>query len=117
MKKVYLTLAVIGFMAPNISVVKESIESGNALFWLDPGATWHAMFGNSISTAFIVDLFAAALTFVVWTYFEAKRLKIKNVWLIWVLLLLFGMGGTFPLFLYLRENKKEKNALSAAAVD
>ena len=114
MKRTYIFLSVIGFIAPNISVVKESIESGNALFWLDPQATIHAMFGNSISTAFIVDLFAAALTFVVWTYLEAKRLKIKNVWLIWVLLLLFGMGGTFPLFLYLREKKKEQNELNAA---
>ncbi len=105
MKKIYLLLAVIGFIAPNIFVAKESMETGNILLWLDPPATIKAMFGTNISTAFVVDLLAVALVFFVWTYIEAKKLNIKNVWLIWVLTLLFGLGGSFPLFLYWREKK------------
>jgi len=106
MRRVYIILAIIGFVAPNIPVVIESVETGNWLFWLDPQATLHGMFGNSISTAFIIDLFAAIITFIIWSYFEAKKFNIKNVWLIWILTLLFGIGGPFPLFLYLREKKR-----------
>ena len=107
MKTTYLILTVIGFIAPNIPVVIESIETGNVLFWLDPKTTWNGMFGNAISTAFIIDLLVAVMVFFIWTISESKKYGIKNVWLYWVLTLLFGLGGTLPLFLYIRETKKE----------
>jgi hypothetical protein len=103
MKNSYLILAVFGFIAPTIFVAIESVETGNVLLWLDPRATLNGMFGNRIATAFIVDLLVVVFIFFFWTYTEAKKHNIKNVWIIWVLTLLFGMAGTFPLFLYLRE--------------
>ncbi|QOI98146.1 MAG: DUF2834 domain-containing protein [Flammeovirgaceae bacterium] len=106
MKIIYLILAVIGFIAPNIFVAIESVETGNILLWLDPTATLSGMFGNRIATAFIVDLLVVVFIFFFWTYHEAKLHGIKNVWVIWVLTMLFGMAGTFPLFLYLRESRK-----------
>lgn len=105
MKNIYLLLAVAGFIAPNIFVMQESLETGNWLLWLDPTATINGMFGNRISTAFIIDLLFAVFIFFMWSYTEAKKTGIKNVWVIWVLTMLFGMAGTFPLFLYLRERK------------
>jgi len=105
MKKLYLVLAIIGFIAPTISVLKECFDSGNAFYWADPTAVYHWLFGNSISTAFIVDLFIAVVVFFIWAYAEAKRIGIKNTWRIWVLTFLFGMGGSFALFLYWREKK------------
>ncbi|MCK6617964.1 MAG: DUF2834 domain-containing protein [Cyclobacteriaceae bacterium] len=106
MKLIYLILSIIGFIAPNIFVAIESVETGNVLLWLDPAATINGMFGNRIATAFIVDLLVVVFIFFFWTYHEAKRQGIKNVWVIWVLTMLFGMAGTFPLFLYLREKAK-----------
>lgn len=103
MKRLYLILAIVGFIAPNIFVAIESIKTGNILFWLDPGATMNGMFANRISTAFIVDLLVVVFIFFIWTYHEASKIKMRNVWTIWVLTLLFGMAGTLPLFLYLRE--------------
>lgn len=82
MKNKYLTLAVIGFIIPNIYVALESIETGNILLWLDPTATMTGMFGNRISTAFILDLLFVVLVFFYWTYRESKKHNIKNVWLI-----------------------------------
>ena len=105
MKNIYLLLSVAGFIAPNIFVLQESMETGNWLLWLDPQATINGMFGSRISTAFIIDLLFAVFIFFLWSYHEAKREQIKNVWMIWVLTMLFGMAGTFPLFLYLRERK------------
>jgi hypothetical protein len=107
MKNLYLILALIGFIAPNIYVAMVSIETGNILLWLDPTATLNGMFGNDISTAFILDLLVVVFVFFIWSYYEAKKYTIKNVWIIWVLTMLFGLAGTFPLFLYLREKSKE----------
>src|SRR5262245_34574686 len=106
MKTTYLTLAIIGFILPTIPVAIESYETGNVLFWLDANATWNGMFANKISTAFIVDLLFAVLVFFIWTASEAKKYGIKRVWLYWVITMLFGLGGTLPLFLYIRETKK-----------
>lgn len=103
MKNLYLILAIIGFIVPNVWVTIESVETGNILLWLDPRATVQGMFENRISTAFIVDLLVVVFVFIIWTYHEAKKFRVKNVWAIWVLTLIFGMAGPFPLFLYLRE--------------
>lgn len=105
MKNLYLFLTVVGFLSPNVFVLKETIESGNVLLLLDPAATLNGMFGNTISTAFIVDLLAVVFVFFIWTYHEGRKYQIPHVWLIWLLTMLFGMAGTFPLFLYLREKK------------
>lgn len=105
MKNFYLVLTVVGFIAPNIFVAMESFETGNILLWLDPKATLSGMFGNNISTTFIVDLLVVVLVFFFWTFHEARKLKIKKLWLIWLLTMLFGLAGTLPLFLYLRETK------------
>ncbi|MFT5157045.1 MAG: hypothetical protein ACI83I_001597 [Bacteroidia bacterium] len=110
MKRIYLILSIIGFIAPNIYVAMESYQTGNFLLWLDPQSTLAGMFGNQISTAFIVDLFVVVLVFFIWTHFESKRLKMKTPWLIWVLTLLFGMAGTFPLFLFQRAQAIETEA-------
>jgi len=109
MKTLWLLLAILGFIAPNIFVINESIATGNVLLWLDAAATLQGMFGNRISTAFVTDLLFAVLTFFIWSYYESKRTGIKNFWVIWVLTVLFGMAGSFPLFLYLREKKMEVN--------
>lgn len=105
MKKIYLILSVLGFIAPNIFVTKVSLATGNILLWLDPATTFSEMFANWIAAAFVVDLLVVVLVFFVWSYFEAKKYEIKNMWLIWVLTMFFGLAGTFPLFLYWREGK------------
>lgn len=103
MKNVYLILAIIGFIAPNILVAIESIETGNIMLYARPLETIEAMFSNRISTIFIIDLLFAVGVFMVWTYVEARKHKVKNIFLIWLLTMLFGLAGGFPLFLYLRE--------------
>lgn len=109
-KNTLLILTVLGFIAPNIWVAKVSIETGNILLWLNPTATINGMYANDISTAFIVDLLFVVTIFFMWTYNEAKKHQIKNVWQIWVLTMLFGMAGTFPLFLYWIERKKSMDS-------
>ena len=107
MKKFYLVLAIIGFIAPNIFVLQESIASGNWFFWLDPMATIEGMFPNRIATAFMIDLLFVVLVFFIWSYVDSKRKGVKNLVWVWIATLLLGLAGAFPLYLYLREAESD----------
>jgi hypothetical protein len=107
MKTLYLFLAIIGFITPNILVFYESVETGNILLWLDPQATMTGMFGNRIAAAFVTDLLCVVLVALIWIVIESKKLGMKNSWVYVVLTLLFGLAGPLPLFLYQREKVLE----------
>jgi len=107
MKKVYLSLAIIGTILPNIFVLSESIESGNYFLYAHPLDTFNGMFANNISAAFITDLLFIVILFLVWTYRESKRYRIKNIVWIWLYTFAFGIAGGLPLFLYFREIRME----------
>ena len=72
-------LTILGTILPNIFVVRESIMSGNILFYAHPLDIFKAMFGNNISADFIVDLLFIVLLFMVWSYKESKKLEIKGI--------------------------------------
>lgn len=103
MKQLYLILAIIGFIAPSILVSIESIETGNILLYANPMATIEGMFANRISTIFMIDLLVTVVVFFIWTYFDGKNAGVKNIGLVWVLTMLLGLAGGFPLYLYLKE--------------
>lgn len=107
MKNSYLVLAILGFIAPNVLVVIESVENKNILLWTNMAQTLEGMFANRIATIFMIDLLFAVLVFFIWTYTEKKRVGMNKVWLTWILTLLFGIAGGLPLFLYYREKAKE----------
>ena len=103
MKKLYLTLSIIGFLAPSVLVALESVETGNILLYTNPIATIEGMFSNRISTIFMIDLLFAVVVFFVWSYVDSKRIGVKGIGLVWVLTILLGLAGGFPLYLYLKE--------------
>ena len=105
MVPVYLVLAAIGFLLPGVPMIQESIETGNILFWTQPDRTTAELFANRTSTAFALDLFAVVLVAFIWMWHEAKRIGIRHVWRFWLLAALFGLGGTLPLFLAVRERR------------
>ena len=105
MQRVYLALAVVGYVATGIPMVMESARSGNILFWTKPQATIDGLFGNLTSTAFALDLMIVVVVALIWITREARRVRVPNVWAFWVLTLLFGLAGTLPLFLYFRERR------------
>jgi hypothetical protein len=105
MARVYLGLAIVGFVVPNTLTLIESVETGNILFWTDPVRTTSELFTNRTSSAFALDLFATALAALVWMTHEARKAGITKIWRFWVLALLFGLGGVLPLFFYVRERR------------
>lgn len=107
LKKLYLVLAVIGFIAPNILVALESFENGNILLYTNIFATMEGMFANRISTIFMIDLLFAVLIFFIWSFNDAKKSGVKNIYVVWVLTMLLGLAGGFPYYLYLKEKALE----------
>jgi hypothetical protein len=105
MERVYVGLAILGFIVPNTLTLIESVRTGNILFWADPARTTSELFANRTSAAFALDLFATAIAALIWMTHEAVRVGIAKVWRFWVLALLFGLGGVLPLFLYVRERR------------
>lgn len=103
MKNFYLSLAIIGFIAPTVLVLIESFETGNILLYTNPLATINGMFANRITTIFTIDLLFTLLVFFVWTYNDGKKNGIKRIGLVWVLSMLLGLAGGFPFYLYLKE--------------
>lgn len=103
MKKLYLILAILGFIAPTILVFFESVETGNILLYANPMATMEGMFANRISTIFMIDLLFAVTVFFVWSYASRGSMPMKKLGMVWALTMLFGLAGGFPLFLYLKE--------------
>lgn len=106
-KTLYLILALIGFIAPNILVLVESVNTGNILLYTNPIATIDGMFANNISTIFLIDLLFTVLVFFIWTYIDGKKHKVKQISLVWVLTMFFGLAGGFPLYLYFKEKESE----------
>jgi len=114
MQGVYLALAVIGYLAPGVPMVVESARSSNVLFWTDPQRTTSELFVNLTTTAFALDLAAVVIVALLWITREARRVGVGHVWAFWVLTMLFGLGGTLPLFLYARERRLQTTPPAAS---
>ena len=99
----YLALAVVGYIVAGVPTIMESMASGNILFWTQPARTVSELFANKTSTAFALDAMAAAVVLCIWMVSESRRIGIRSSWRFVVLTLLFGLGGTLPLFLWFRE--------------
>ena len=63
---------------------------------------------NFAGKSFGADLTVVVLTFFVFFIPDAIKLKIKYWWVLIPLTFLIAIAFTFPLYLYLRENKLEK---------
>jgi len=72
-----------------------------------------ALFGNWNSTLLIVDLLIASVAAIIWAVGEARRLKMR--WVLWlVLMLTTPFAFTLPLFLAMRERRRDELEQPAA---
>jgi hypothetical protein len=82
----------------NIQFMQEGGSSGAARFISDS-------YANNASSSISNDVTVTAIAFLVWSYFEAKRLAMKWWWLFVPLTIGIALACAFPLFLMLRERK------------
>jgi hypothetical protein len=107
LRPLYALLVVCGYAAANWFVVLVSIRTGNLMLWTRPAETLAGLFATPISTAFALDLVAVVLVACIWFQREGRRLGMRRIWVYWLLTLVFGLGGTLPLFLLHRERRLE----------
>lgn len=99
MKKVYLVLAILGFVVPFYFFVSFLVENG-----LDFQLIWEQLFVNKMAAFFVADLVITAVVFLIYAYQETKRLSMPRYWLYVLTTLLIGPSFSFPFFLYNRES-------------
>ncbi len=105
MRKIYLLLAVVGWILPYYFFVSFLVENG-----LDLSLLFSQLFASDISTFFAVDLILTAIVFLVFSYSESHRLQMGNWWVYAVVTLAVGPSFALPLFFYFRERKAEAGA-------
>lgn len=102
MKKLYLFLAIAGFVLPYCFFVSFLVANGP-----DVPLLFHQLFANDISTFFAADLIITALVFLAFVVREAPKLGMGNRWVYVLATLLVGPSCALPLLLYVRESRMQ----------
>lgn len=62
-------------------------------------------YANAASTSVTNDIVVVLVAFAVWSFFEARRLRMRHWWVYVVLALAVALAFAFPLFLLLRDRR------------
>ena len=104
---VYLILSIIG-------LVTAWIFNGLAVMNNEDYAG--AWFGSAVDWVLSADFTVVVIAVVVFMISEARRLKMRRVWLYILLSGITAMAFIFPLFMAMRERKLDQLSLSEKAV-
>lgn len=104
----YLTLSALGLITAWVLNGITVIEGQDYL---------KAWFGSAVDWVLSVDLLIVAIAVAIFMIYEAKRLKMKNVWLYIALSGVTAMAFTFPLFLAMRERKILNHHLGGGSLE
>lgn len=103
----YLVLSIVGLVSAWVF---------NALAVMNNQDYAGAWFGTAVDWVLSADFTVVAIAVVVFMIAEARRLKMKRVWLYILLSGITAMAFTFPLFMAMRERKLDQLSLSEKAV-
>ncbi|MBC7889070.1 MAG: DUF2834 domain-containing protein [Ferruginibacter sp.] len=98
----YLLFAIAGALVPwyfNVQQMLYGEEPFTMLNWLKAGMA--NPFTSSITTDFLIG----TTPVLIWMMIEGKRLKMKWLWIYFILTFLIAFAFTCPLFLFNRERK------------
>ncbi|MGF1578633.1 MAG: DUF2834 domain-containing protein [Gemmataceae bacterium] len=76
-----------------------------------------AAYVNYASASIGNDVLVATVTFLFWSFLEARRLKMSNWWIYFVLTFGVAVAFSFPVFLLMRERQLAANERSLATQD
>ena len=105
LKWVYLLLAILGAVLPtlaNIDFAKIYGPSFDIKLFIELANN------NPASQSLSRDLFIGSTAVFVWIISEAKRLQMKNLWVVILTTFTIAFAFSAPLFLYLRELRIEE---------
>jgi predicted alpha/beta superfamily hydrolase len=106
--RVYLLLAALGLITAWYFNAIASFEGQDYL---------RAWFGSAVDWVLSLDLMIVAGAATGFMIIEARRLKMKRVWLYFLLSGITALAFTFPLFLAMRELKLRKEFLAGGDID
>ncbi len=103
-KYLYLVFAVVGVALPYSQYIPYVMEHGFRFADL-----WEKLFVNPIANFFAYDLLLTAILVIIFMLVEARRIKLKHVWLPIVLVWCVGIAVGLPVFLYQRAGQLDQN--------
>jgi TRAP-type uncharacterized transport system fused permease subunit len=113
LRKIYLTLCILGFLLPYSQFIPFVIEHG-----LDLNTFIEQLFANRVAAFFGMDVMVSAVVLFIFILVEGLNLKMKRLWMPILALLVVGISLGLPLFLYLRQahfDHKSKKIIKSIA--
>ena len=101
-------LALVGTWGNNVAYLSLGFVGATSAFWQETLV-------NAASRSITVDLFFLGLAMFVWMVLEARRLRMRGVWLYLLFGMLVAISVTVPIFLINRERALAKQEPSSAA--
>lgn len=101
MKKIYLTLSVLGAVIPFSIFIPWVIDNG-----LDLQLLINEWFVNRISSFFAADFLISWLCFILFLVVDKKRNHVQFWWIPLIGNFLIGLSFALPFYLFLREDEK-----------
>jgi hypothetical protein len=98
-KNIFLTLTIIGFIAPYYFFLQIHEFDLNALF--------QQFTASKMLSGTAMDLLISVIVFWFFMFTEARKFEMKNAWVYLLATFLVGLSFALPLFLYFRERKLE----------
>ncbi|MDY0194316.1 MAG: DUF2834 domain-containing protein [Aliarcobacter butzleri] len=104
MKKLYLLLAIIGFILPLWQFISWLLEFG-----VDVPLMFHTIVEDKLSLFAWLDVIISATVLVVFVLYEGRKQSMSRLWIPIAGTLCVGVSFGLPLFLFLRERHLEKS--------
>jgi len=107
MRTIYLIAAIVGAVGPYVFF---------AQFFAGPdaglGAFTAQLFATPPAAGFTTDLLITSVVFWIWSFQEARRLRMSRWWAYVVVNLTIGLSCALPLFFYVRELQVQEGRAS-----
>lgn len=97
MRKIYLGLAVVGFIIPYALVIAFIHENG-----LNLRVFVSELFGNYAPSLAMADLLLSSVVFWAWLFSAEQKNRVRSPWMFVALNLGVGLCFALPLYLYMR---------------
>jgi Terpene cyclase DEP1 len=104
LKSIYFLLFIVGTIIPTYFFIQFLNEHN-----LDPNAFINSLLANNPSKNFTSQVFISIIAFWLFMFSESGRKNLMRNILLMLLTFAVGLSSSLPLYLYLRELKKEKN--------
>lgn len=94
---VYLVLAILGAVLPYAAFAPLILGAAPLGVWIEQ------VLAPPAARGFTLDLLVSALTFLIWSFTDARRRGFRGWWRVPVVMTTIGLSCAFPLYLWLRQ--------------